>query len=274
LSELLRLSARGSIEFQKHRGRIMKLLLKPQRVVLIFVALCIVVALVLTANSDDPSGAVEWLSGPPPPRTARLAFLGRWSGPVRGQLSRLKQRVLGMPKLVDVQGAIYEFDGSVPLPASAVALTNRSGAKVFVVSDGGAFEEKMKKSPEYHALTGSRLMVANGMQGQMAMYERVSLGLGTNRTMQNIGWWLDILPSAGARSVELTCFLTGTERAFRPAGIEEGSEALESFLRTNVAIGARVKIPPNGSLFLVASGTNQNGKVVGAILSPRIWQTK
>ena len=249
---------------------------KPQRIAI--VVLCLgIAALVFIANSEGWRGGVKWLSAPPPPRKSRLAFLGGLAAPVRERLSRLKQRFSGLPRLVDVQGTIFEFDAtaSLPnLPASATALTSESGAKVFIAPDGKEFEDQITRSPTFHVLTGSRLITANGAQGQIANYERVTLGRGTNISVQNVGWWLDIWPRAGGRSIELECFLTGTERAFRLASTDDPLAANESFLRTNVATGVRAKIPTNGCLLFIAGGTNQHGKVIGAILSPRIWQTK
>ncbi|HWN94703.1 MAG TPA: hypothetical protein VNT99_06710 [Methylomirabilota bacterium] len=252
----------------------MKLFFKSGKIRLLLLALLIFGTLWGWRYTRTPPGGAEWLSGPVPPRPSRLAFLGSWIWPVKRQLSRLKQSILGAPRIVDLRGTIIEFVPSAlepELPALTMALTNRAGAKIFIVtSDAKEFEERLRKTTGIGVLSRPRMTVGDGMQAQMASYMSMALGRGTNLTPHNVGWWLEALPVVRAESVELNCFLTGTERAFRRVNADDRVVSDETFLRTNVAFGARVQVPTNGSLLMIASGTNQNGKVIGALLTPTV----
>lgn len=114
------------------------------------------------------------------------------------------------------------------------------------------------------------MTTADGMQAQMASYETVSVGTVTNVQKGHVGWWLDVWPRASGHSTDLACFLTQTERVLEWVNPSDPEVTNIGFIRTNISLGARVRIPENGSLFLLSPATKTNGAALGIILSPTV----
>ena len=129
----------------------------------------------------------------------------------------------------------------------------------------------MKALPGVKVVSVPSMSWSEGRQAQMSVRDSVTIGTSTNLHLGEVGFWLDAwIASGSARSSELTCFLTVNERVFRRGNSPDVEAVSEIFLRTNAAFGARVKVPERGAVFLISSQTNQNGKLVGAILTPSV----
>lgn len=242
-----------------------------RRIVVVLVAFaCMAGGVWLFRESRTSYADAEWLSSRPPPRRSRLEFLGRWMWPVKRQILRWREKIIGPVKAVELRGLVVEIDPDQPLPVSqaSASFTNRSGEALFVFPTS-EFAQVLRKTPGVQVLSMPRMSVGDGMQAQMAITDKAAIGTGTNMTFGWVGWWMDIQPSVRGSAVDLACFITSAERAFRETGGDESSQR-QAFIRTNVAFGVRVTVPTNGTLFLLSHSTNQNGKVLGAALSPGI----
>ena len=248
----------------------MKPFSKRRSIVWLVAFACIATGIWLFRDSRPSSADAEWLSSRPPPRRSRLEFLGRWMWPVKRQISRVREKIAGAPRVIDARGLVVEFDPAVTLhvPPAVDSLTNQNGDVLFVFSSSD-FEQTLRTTPDIHLLTAPRMTVGDGMQAQMAITDKAAIGTATNLTFGWVGWWVDFWPRLRRSGIEISCFFTSTERAFRqPAS--GGSWQKEAFIRTNVAFGARANVPENGSLFLLSHNTNSSGKVMGAFLSPAV----
>lgn len=241
------------------------------------VALLLLFALLVVwfiAGSDGASGDAEWLSSRPVMRS-RLAVFGKWAAPLRRQLLRFKGWLMGPAKMVTVAGTIVEFDSPPALGNLAdvrAALTNGSGARLFVMGNSrDLLTEESIGLAGGRVVSSPRVALGERAQGQLMMSEQVSVGHGTNLHREWVGYRLDVWPRINARSTDLTFFLVSTERAAQRTNSGGAMTTNGYFVRTNAAFGAAVRIPENGSVLLISGGTNLNGKVVGAVLTPKVW---
>ena len=207
--------------------------------------LAIVGLLVLTSRRSD---SIEWLTKSPVPRRW-LAFSGPWIQPVRIQLARLKQWILGPRQLITINAMIVELTPAAvsELASRPSAVTNDAGACAFLIENKEEFRRELLTSTSTgktnKLLSSPSMMTADGMQAQMASYETVSIGTSTNIQKANVGWWLDVWPRASGHSTDLACFLTHTERAFERVSPSTMEVTNLGFIRTNASLGARVRIP-------------------------------
>lgn len=238
--------------------------------------LCIGAASVFVIISQ-PGDSIEWLVKSPVQRRW-ISFAGPWTQPVRMQLSRLKQWILGPKQLISINAMIFELSPATvsELASRANAVTNNAGARAFVTRENANwFRHALLNSvslqgPTNKLLSSPMMTTADGTRAQMASYETVSVGTSTNVQKGHAGWWIDIWPRASGRSTDLACFLTQTERVFEHVNPSDEEVANMSFIRTNVSLGARVRIPENGSLFLLSPAVRTNGSVLGIVLSATV----
>jgi hypothetical protein len=209
----------------------------------------------------------ELLTKPPTQRKSRLAFLGKFAGPVREQWLKVKSRLFGTPSVVMVLGTVFEMDPPATLPDwPASALTNRFDNCVFTVTNCEAWKQKVISMPQVHGVINQNVVASERAQGQLSVRDLVSVGTATNLRSEWEGWSLDVWPRAQAHSVNLVCFFTFAERARVEAGA-----GTRIFLRTNFAFGARAELPDGGGLVLWSGVTNSGGKVITALLTPVVY---
>ncbi|HTD65982.1 MAG TPA: hypothetical protein VK846_05560 [Candidatus Limnocylindria bacterium] len=224
----------------------------------------------LTTRGDS----VEWLTSSPGVRRPRLAFLGRWMWPVKRQLLRVKNVVVGVPKLVNVRGVLLEFDSPralVDLSGVISKSTNHAGEQVWIVTDGSTFSESLKTLPGAKVISVPGTIMREDNQSQMQMVNSVAVGASTNLHLEYVGWWLDAWISRGRdESLELTSFLTWSERVLHRGTPPDVEGTTGYFIHTNAAFGGRVRVPKDGGLLLISSKTNQHGKTAAAILVPSV----
>ena len=236
--------------------------------------LCMGVASVLFMKQRG-GDSIEWLAKSPM-QPSKRAFLGPWAQPVRIQLSRLKQWMFGPRSTIAINAMIFELSPTtlLELAAGAKVFTNKAGARAFLVENRDQFRSKLLTPLSIGVtnklLSSPSMITADGMQAQMASYETVSIGASTNVHKANAGWWIDVWPRANGNSTDLACFLTHTERAFERVSPSGAEVTNSSFIRTNAFLGARVRIPENGSLFLLSPAANANGHALGILLSPTV----
>lgn len=251
----------------------MKLFLKRRRKV-VLAALLFCVLLAVWFMTRYTGNDVEWLTEPPAARRSRLAFLGQWKQPVKIQLLRAKYWLFGTPQTVTIRANILELDSPTVLSnliSSAAMFSNSAGVRGWIINDATAWQTSLT-NPALRVLTAPTVTVADGMQAQVSVVERMPIG----GALQNVGFYLDLWPHLRGDSVDLTSFLVATERASNQMSIPGGSVRTNTiFVRTNAAFGVRVHLPKGSSVFLLAGrGSNNQGKVIGALLSPVVWPRK
>jgi len=242
-------------------------------VAVVFLGVGIVSVLVLMKN---PRQDIEWLAKSPIQQ--RPQFLsGRWTQPVRIQLSRLKQWMFGPKQTIAVNAMILELSPAAAseLASNATGFTNTAGARAFVIQNGARVREELLATasagkPAYNVMSSPRIITAEGVQAQFAITHNVFIGSPSRIQQANAGWWIDVWPRTSGRAIDLTCFLTQTERALQRVSPPNAEVTNIAFLRTNVSLGARVRVPENGSLFLLSPSTNTNGFATGILLSPTV----
>lgn len=211
----------------------------------------------------DPS--VELLTRPPDFQKPRLAFLGKWHQPVRMQLQRVKHALFGPDKVLTIHATILELDSPAVLkelreiPTGIIAGAEKNA---FVITKATAWKTTAL------SLSGVKpsnmdVTVMENRQAQLSVHDVVMVGTATNLHKENAGWWLDVWPKVHGDEVKLSCFFTGTERAFIP--LRNGT-----FIQTNFAFGARAEISQGGGLVILSTATNRNGKLTAVILLPSI----
>ena len=229
------------------------------------------VLLITRQRTDD----IEWLTISPIQRP-RLAVLGRWTQPVKIQLSRMKQWIFGPRQTIAINAMIFELSPAAvsDFALRANAFTNKAGARAFLIEKRDQFREELltpsSTGRTNKLLSSPSMITADGMQAQMASYETVFIGTSTNIQKANAGWWIDLWPRASGHSTELACFLTHTERVLERVGPSNIEVTNIGFIRTNISLGVRIRVPENGSLFLLSRATKTNGPALGVLLSPSI----
>ena len=219
---------------------------------------------------------IEWLAASPV-RKPRLVFLRKWIWPLEKEMLRLKQWMFGVPPGITIDATIVEFNPAavLDLTPQVHGFTNSTGARAFVMetneTPGDAFLRTAAIPTSVNKpLWSPKMRLADGMQGQMQMSEVAWVGSSTNFQKAWAGWFMDVCPRVSDRSVELECFLTHTERALQTGARLDEDGTRTYFLRTNVSLGARARIPENGRLLLISPAINSNGHVIGVLLSPTV----
>lgn len=210
------------------------------------------------------TSAVQWLDGPPPPGRSRLAFLGKWGQPVRMQLLRAKFWIFGAPRTLTIRGRILELDaGALPnLELTPTAFSNRAGVQAWILNDARAWQHLTNAGAR--VLSAPTVSVGNGMQAQISIADRVSI----EGRPEDVGIRLDVWPHLRGESINLAAFLVVTEAFARPANPIADGQTTAAVIRTNAAFGARAHLPKGSSLFLLAPNTNEQGRIIGAWISP------
>jgi len=230
----------------------------------ILVAGAVVVGIALfVASLSTPA---EILSAPPPPQRQRLAFLGRWMWPVKTRLLRVREFFVGAPRLVHLNAIVAEIDPARDISKLTVlhTITNQTGDKVLLIRGAGDFRERILDAGG-NIVSQPRVATRDGVQARISVTASAPIGAGTNLAPREVGLWLDIVPHVRRQGIEVTCFLTATEAAQEKTA---GSERLDAVIKTNVAVGARLTVPPDASVLLVGGMTNSRGKTIAALLSP------
>jgi hypothetical protein len=224
-----------------------------------------------TRRADD----IEWLAKSPI-QQRRPLFSGPRMQPVRIQLLRMKQWMFGPRQTIAIDAMIFELSPATVsnLASHANAFTNDAGARAFMIESADRFRNEvmaMTRGGQTNKLLSSpRMITADGMQAQMASYETVSIGTSTNIQKGNAGWWVDVWPRASGYSTDLACFLTQTERVFERVSASNMEVTNVGFIRTNISLGARVRIPESGSLFLLSPTAKTNGYALGVLISSTV----
>lgn len=231
------------------------------KVALIALALCFALAIWFFSRNAT---TIEWLEHPPSARRSRLAFLGKWSSPVRNQLLRAKFWLLGAPRSISVRGTVLQFDSPAalyPVISTPAAFSN-GDAQAWIIKDVSAWLSVTNAAVR----TPSKLTVSvsAGTQARIAMTDRVPIG----GRSEDVGIQLDLWPSHHGRMIDLTSFVVLTEVVTNPAGPSILGATSAVVIRTNAAFGARVRLPAGSSLFLLSGQTNEHGKTLGIVISP------
>lgn len=189
---------------------------------------------------------------------------------------RVRNAIFGAPKLVGVDALLFEFEPGTEVPRALFAdgFTNSSGERVLVVRPSKGLRNELSSQHGFHMVSSPGLTTASGRQGQLQIVDFRPIGSGTNVSLQPVGFWLSVWPIARSDGIELTCFFTRNEVDFRRLTTDPNDPSGETILRTNVALGARLKIPHGANVLLLGSSTNANGKVHGALLAPKVLPKK
>jgi hypothetical protein len=208
------------------------------------------------------STAMQWLEQPPVSRS-RFEFLGRWAQPARMLWFRTRYWLFGAPPSLTIQTKVLTFDPSVlpPLTLGQPALSNQGGAQAWIVRRGPEWNTFTNTGSE--VLSSPTMSLGSGMQGRIMMSERVMVG----GTPEDVGVRLDVLPRLRGEAVDLGAFLMVTEARGR-ARESTGAVATAVSIYTNVALGAQVRLPPGAGLFLLSTQTNEQGRIIGALIFP------
>jgi hypothetical protein len=215
-----------------------------------------------------PSPRMEMYTSPPPPRKAKLQFLGQWMWPVKRQLYRVKQAIWGAPQVVRIISVIAEFDPEPVLAEFEVVngITNAAtGDRALVVRLERA-QRQIFSGPHTRVLSQPGIVAVSGAPSQIELSQRIMAGASPNSPGISTGTWLSVTPRVRSDGVMMTCFLTQSELR---------REATPSpFAHTNAAFGASVHLPTNTCLLLVSGSTNSRGRVTGVYLCPVVEPKK
>jgi len=213
---------------------------------------------------------LEIITSRPGPQKSRLAFLGRWTQPVKQKLLPLREALFGRRRVVVVDATVFELNPGVPFLAFTVlsGQTNARGERVMVVRPDPNFREALIQESGARVISGPRITTAEDVQGQIGMMEKQPVGFATNVSMRDVGWWIDVETSVRRGSVALTTFFTGNEVVPANSALAAGHFNVGTVLRTNIALGARVTVPFGAGVILLSGATNRKGQIVGALLSP------
>jgi hypothetical protein len=210
----------------------------------------------------------ELLTRPPGTRNPRLSFLGRWSGPVRSALQKLKSQLVGPPRRVALSGQLFDVEQTFslnPIQLERLVASNKAGAQVWMLDTNQLSAVRAGLQRNATLISGLSVWTSDGIPSKMFSGDAVSVA-GIPR---QVGIEYDALPRTRRDVVDLTTFFTLTSAFTNHVGAPTLTNTV--FIRTNLAVGARVQIPRNHSIFLLA--TNEvNGKRIGVIISPTIHE--
>ena len=243
--------------------------LRPQRRRLWWLALLASgAALLLVCFWLAKTPGAEFLTSPPSARPSRFAFLNQWIAPVRPALQRLKWRLAGPPRGVSLGAEVFEcgesFDASgLSLPTAV--LSNGAGLQIWLLGTNEVQAVRQRLEQRGRSISNGGLWSGDEKPSKLRMANSIAIA-GAPR---NVGLELDVLPRTRGSSVDLAWFLTSTEAVTNKLADFAATNRL--FLRTNAAIGARVLIPMEQSLF-VLDKIGANGKRMAVIISPTIHE--
>ena len=180
----------------------------------------------------------------------------------------MKQAVWGPPRVVRLVTVIAEFDRDAVLREFEIlnAVTNSAGDKAFIVRLEKA-QRTIFGPPHGQILSQPGVVTVDGTEAQMNMMDRSAAGLRANAPVLQTGYWLNVLPRVHSDGLGLNCFFTRSEIEWRTVSQPAGTSISEPFVRTNVAIGAQLRLPTNACLLLMTGSTNREGRVAGVFLT-------
>lgn len=223
-------------------------------------------SLVLMSPKEDE---VEWISVPPANDPPRFGFLGRkWGWKANAFLQRLTR---AKPKTVALTARVIELESLSSLTNFAPArlqATNQAGDRIWTFMEEANPAEKFRIWPGMREVSTSGVTWNEGNQAQLSAQNAFPLGF-TNRTV-TVGWWLDLwVHRVDLNSLRLTFFTTASE-IDKTRMHWVSNTVTEIGVQTNAWFGAHVTVPMGGSVFVLSSRTNLDGKYIGALLSPTL----
>ena len=244
------------------------------RVAAAFCALaCFVLALLLVLPSRASRATVSLISPAQLPSHRRPLFARfipvtpRWAW-----AWRLKEKILGRPRPVDLDAVVLRFadlpsatgTNLVPSPPS---VTGSNGLQAWPLSAAeiAALRNHLKQSPGAEFLFPCRASTASGVD--VSMYHGTSVPI--NGAPASVGLFLDFFPRVRSGVIELTTSLTFTEGITNRTLVPGQSAPVETIsLQTNLAVAARFQLTNGSGVFLFQpAGGNTNNRAVGLLLS-------
>ena len=222
----------------------------------LLLALLVLAGMIFLFRWEEPA-PVEWVSVPPPRRAARVAFLGRWAQPLRNVRDWVKSRVTGPATCIVIKTEIRELVEPPSLingPMPGALFTNRTGMRAWIFSSNDWSALSTSRREAGKRLSNPSVWAANGHQAQLFTGGTVMVG----GVPQSVGTWLDAVPHARDRAVDLELFFTRTD-----------VETNLAVIHTNLAFGARLQIPPGGRA-LLRTGRDTDGKVFEVNISAEV----
>lgn len=228
-------------------------------------ALILTFAVITTALLLRKESSAELLREPASQIKPRFVFLGSWREPVRSSWLKLKRRFVGAEPTISIGAEVFELT-SVDGPISRMrepALSNEE-VRVWLLSSNEINAVRDFGLAQQDFMTTPRVTTSERRRAQLHLVDSVPLPKGAK---QAPGFTFDFLPKARGESLDLLSFVTLTALSTNAiAGTNHYS------LSTNVATGARMKVPYGSGILLLAR-KRDGTKPLGIIITPRVQRT-
>jgi hypothetical protein len=204
----------------------------------------------------------------------KVSLFDRW---VPRQLSwawlwRLKETVVGRPKVCDLTATVIDFTRSgeafltaLPLPKPEFADTTGLSIWLFTEAELSALRPRLRQTPGAEVLHSPRLTTANGMRARLMSGNTIPI----QGVPASVGVSVDFLPRLRPEATDITTIITLSEAITNRPGTTAGSSLTgATCVQTNFAVAARIQVPKAGGVFLLEGpSAAANQKRIGVLLS-------
>jgi hypothetical protein len=206
-------------------------------------------------------GEFQWVGPDHIVRRSRLGWLGQWLGPVKPFLQLAREKIVGPSAIVTVLAFRLEWPGGPHLPEPPGLLrveTNSSGDTLLVVTNADSAFAWLTNTAQARVRSTLSTLSLDGHTAAVSSYESFPTPNGGPTLFA--GLWANHLSQVRADGVHLSLYVVASERA---------RATNSTAVLTNLATGARVRLPENGAALLISARTNQHGNAVGVL-----WRVK
>jgi len=238
-------------------------------------ALVLAISVIMSTRPQQVPPSVAILPSDYRIQPQKLPIPDRWISRKWGWYWRLKQRVFGPPKIVNLIATVFEFSAPPEellssLGAGEATFTNSSGAHVWVADQTAIVQMKQRvaHSNGFRVTAAPQITSADAAHCRIMQSQRVLV----NGAPTDTGVVLDCLPRVHKDRTDLTVVLRVTEPFTNIFGVNMfASSNVDISVLTNFEVAARLQIPPGGGVLLLdGAHSSDAGRATGVFISTDI----
>jgi hypothetical protein len=251
---------------------------KSRRVLLVALPLIVVAAMLFLLVRQAPSEPA-----PPPVLVLDSAYkippqkgsLFERMVPMRpgwGWLWRMRDRIAGPRKAVNLEGGLWDLSGASETALSGLCpgkpdAAETNGLKIWLLGNEElkGLRQQLKQTPGSDLLYLPRIMTSDGRQSRMMSGSSTVIGGLTG----NVGLAIDLLPRTHESYIDLTAIVTLTGLVTNMSAATPDSPGKDMIsVQTNFAAAARMQVTNGGGVFLLDTApVRPHQKRIGVIIS-------
>lgn len=208
-------------------------------------------------------------------RSQELPLPDRWIPPTWGWLWRLRYALFGKPAVIQIRSDFVclarSSDGRLTNALRGhepLAATN--GVRAWILPDGElrALRDCLEGLEGYEVIASPRVTSGHGVQANLVQTSNVSI----DGAQVPVGVFFNCMTCARDKTTELVAAITHSEAVTdRTATVAAAVLGNATRIRTNVALTAKMRIPPGNGVFLLDTNrVTPRGRLVGIFISSKV----